>query len=115
MSGAPMRVSDLAGTSARFPRAIELRTESRTLVVQWQDGTTTAWAHDILRENCRCAVCEAQRRRGVASVAGAGVSITDVEPYGPGALRMIFNDGHTRGIYPYAYLMRLPALADLAV
>jgi DUF971 family protein len=32
-----------------------------------------------------------------------------IEPYGPGMLRFGFDDGHSRGLYPFEYLRELPS------
>lgn len=97
----------LPGPASCVPSAIRVRAVSRLLEVDWQDGSTSAWPHAVLRGHCRCAACEALRRAGAAVDVPADVALTHVEACGPGGLRFTFSDGHARGIYPYAYLRQL--------
>lgn len=97
---------------AALPVAIRLRTASQMLEVDWEDGTTSAWTHGALRHACRCGGCEALRRAGHAVATAERVALLAVVPYGPGALRFTFSDGHALGIYPYAYLRQLTACEE---
>lgn len=96
------------------PRAIRLRTLSRLLEIQWQDGTQSAWRFALLRQHCRCAACEAARRAGAPVTVATDIALLEVAPFGAGALRLVFSDGHSRGIYPYAYLRQLCAVDAIA-
>ncbi len=77
------------------------------LEIVWSDGITDVMTHQLLRESCRCAYCSADLRRGIPVTAASGIRITAVEPYGANTLRLSFDDGHQRGIYPFAYLRSL--------
>ncbi|MCO5399434.1 DUF971 domain-containing protein [Ralstonia soli] len=66
--------------------------------------------HAALREACRCAECQFKRHHGTPVSAPADVRITAIEPVGYG-VQLIFSDGHARGIYPWAYLAELAAIA----
>ena len=92
------------GSDFVAPVEIRLRTVAKVLEMDWQDGSTTIWAHRVLRESCLCAVCTAQRRKGRAVVAAVDIALIEVMPCGSGALRFSFSDGHARGIYPFEYL-----------
>ncbi len=80
------------------------------LEIAWSDGMTGILAHRLLREACRCAHCTAVARSGTSVRAGAGIRLTAVEPYGNNSLRLGFDDGHQRGLYPFDYLRSLAAL-----
>lgn len=92
------------------PYPVELRNHpaGRWLEVLWSDGVTAVLPHRLLREACRCAFCRAAQRKGQAPSA-SGVSLDRVEPYGANVLRLVFDDGHDRGLYPFDYLRELPA------
>jgi DUF971 family protein len=96
------------------PRAIRVRRVSRSLEMDWPDGTTSAWSHSVLRRHCRCAVCEACRRAGEPIDAAANIELLAIVSCGAGAVRFTFSDGHARGIYPYVYLRQLPGQSDCA-
>ncbi len=92
-------------------RPVEIRNhrDGRWLEIAWSDGVTAVVPHRLLREACRCAHCLAVVRAGKTLHAEAGICLDVVEPYGPNALRLSFDDGHSRGLYPFAYLRELPA------
>ncbi len=92
-------------------RPLELRNhqEDRWLEVIWSDGVIAVLPHRLLREACRCAHCLSAIRSGVPEPVAAGIRLDLIEPYGPGALRFGFDDGHSRGLYPFEYLRELPA------
>lgn len=92
-------------------RPLEIRNhrDDRWLEIAWSDGVTAIMPHRLLREACRCAHCLAAVRAGQSVLAQAGILLDGVEPYGPNALRLSFDDGHSRGLYPFGYLRELPA------
>jgi len=92
-------------------RPLEIRNhlDDCWLEIVWSDGVTAVVPHRLLREACRCAFCLAAIRSGKSLRAEVGIRLNSVEPYGPNALRLSFDDGHSRGLYPFAYLRELPA------
>jgi len=92
-------------------RPLELRNHpgDRWLEIVWSDGVTAVLPHRLLREACRCAHCLAAIRSGAAAPVAAGIRLDLIEPYGSGTLRLGFDDGHSRGLYPFEYLRELPA------
>lgn len=91
------------------PQAVQVfnHTAAGVLEIAWSDGMTGIFAHRLLRESCRCAYCLASARRGQPIVASDGTRILDIEPWGGNTLRLVFNDGHGRGIFPFDYLRTL--------
>ncbi len=84
---------------------------SGVLEIAWSDGEHSRLPHALLREHCRCAACEQQRRQGQGSPrADPALRLERVEPVGEHGLNLAFSDGHDRGIYPWAYLRELSAL-----
>jgi DUF971 family protein len=81
----------------------------RWLEITWSDGVVSVLPHRLLREACRCAQCVAAQRSGSPVAACPGIRLDQVEPYGANVLRLVFDDGHSRGLYPFAMLRELPA------
>ncbi len=97
------------------PQAIRLRTATRTLEIEWQDGSFSVWEHALLRQRCRCAECVVQQHKGCTPAAVPDIALIDVAAYGQNALRFTFSDGHARGIFPFEYLHQFPELQAPAV
>ena len=90
------------------PVAITDHQASGILELRWGDGTSSRLPHALLRERCRCGLCENNRRRhDLHPDVPATIRISDIRPIGDNALNLVFNDGHDRGIYPWAYLHEL--------
>ncbi|MFN7855174.1 MAG: gamma-butyrobetaine hydroxylase-like domain-containing protein [Acidovorax sp.] len=94
-----------------IPTAITDHRASGVLEITWSDGTLSHLAHGLLRESCRCATCEQQRRHGTGvAPSETTLRVVRIEPVGEQALNLSFSDGHDRGIYPFVYLRQLGAL-----
>ncbi|AVR98642.1 DUF971 domain-containing protein [Pseudoduganella armeniaca] len=91
------------------PRQVENRIAARMLVVRWEDGRVDELTHEVLRGACPCAECRAIRRAGDAVAAPAGITLTAIAAVGHYALNLAFDDGHGRGIYPFALLADIAA------
>jgi DUF971 family protein len=83
---------------------IVVHAASGQLAIDWSDGLRQSIGFGALRAACKCAHCEQARRSGRPPHLDAGIRLTALEPYGESALRLSFDDGHDRGIYPFAYL-----------
>lgn len=93
------------------PTAITDHRVRGVLEIAWSDGHTSRLRHALLREQCRCAGCEQQRRRGRgAQSADEALRLVRIEPVGDHGLNLGFSDGHDRGIYPWTFLRQLGAL-----
>ena len=77
------------------------------LELAWPDGVVQRLSHPFLRGQCKCTMCESNRRRGQESVPDAEVRIREIRPVGVYALQLIFSDGHERGIFPWELLCEL--------
>lgn len=91
-------------------RLLELRNhaDGRWLEIEWSDEVIAVIPHRLLREACRCAACLSAARAGHAVTAQPGVRVDSIEAYGSNTLRLIFSDGHDRGLFPFEYLRALP-------
>lgn len=95
--------------SALQPAPVDIidHRRSRTLQIDWADGSRSRLPHVQLRASCRCAHCEQLRRTGRGPQADPEVELVTLEPVGAHGLALGFSDGHARGIYPWAYLREL--------
>ncbi|WP_426399853.1 DUF971 domain-containing protein [Ralstonia sp. R-29] len=91
------------------PERIDNDIAQSRLRLRWANAAI-ALDHAALREACRCAGCQSKRHHGTPVRAPADVRITAIEPAGYG-VQLVFSDGHARGIYPWAYLAELAAIA----
>ncbi|ROZ77103.1 gamma-butyrobetaine hydroxylase-like domain-containing protein [Ramlibacter sp. WS9] len=98
----------MSATTA-WPLDVTLHAASGRLDVLWSDGLLGHLGGAQLRAACKCAACENGRRTGRPPVAAADAAVTQLRPVGDMGLQLIFNDGHDRGIYPWAYLHELSA------
>ncbi|BCF93983.1 gamma-butyrobetaine hydroxylase-like domain-containing protein [Paraburkholderia sp. PGU16] len=94
----------------RTPRHIEIDRTAQTLTLHWPDGVTQHVAHRVLRQHCPCAECKRLRLRGDTPLVPDDIAVLDVRPAGYG-VQLLFSDSHERGIFPWAFLERLPATA----
>lgn len=91
-----------------IPSNIELHTQSRTLVLQYESGEAFVLSHEMLRVFTPSAEA---RGHGVGQeVLQTGkreVYITEIEGVGNYAIRPVFSDGHDTGIYSWDLLYNL--------
>ncbi|MBZ0116576.1 MAG: DUF971 domain-containing protein [Sandaracinaceae bacterium] len=96
---------------------IELRAPrgARVLEIDWSDGTTARYPHVLLRGFCPCAHCQGHHGpvRWVEGTEQADLELAEVEEVGNYAVRLGWGDGHSTGIYTFAFLRELAALAEL--
>jgi DUF971 family protein len=81
--------------------------------IDWADGHTGVYPHEILRGYCPCATC--QGHSGTVTfvkASGNQLEIEDIEPVGNYALRFQWFDGHGTGLYAYPYLRSLCQCAE---
>ncbi len=81
--------------------------------IEWQDGRTSDFGLQFLRDKCPCATCTGAHGTPPAAETKAGepfhmfqpvLKITSVEPVGNYAMKIVWNDGHDTGIYTWEYL-----------
>lgn len=84
---------------------------SRGVQIDWKDGHRSEYSLGYLRKNCPCASC----RNSPAAAAPSSpfplyqkvLKMDGVEPIGRYALRFLWNDGHTSGIYSFEHLREI--------
>jgi DUF971 family protein len=88
------------------PTSIE-RTAPREIAVAWDDGHRSLFPTSYLREICGCAACVDEwtgRTRIEPGSISPTVDVVEAEHVGAYAVRFIFTDGHSDGIYSYRRL-----------
>ncbi len=77
--------------------------------IDWADGHTGVYPHTILRGYCPCAGC--QGHSGTISfvepTSAIQTELDDIEAVGNYALRLVWFDGHSSGLYSFRYLRAL--------
>jgi len=90
------------------PTEIRLKRESKTLEVDFDDGTSFALPAEYLRVESPSAEVQGHHPSQKTIVPGkAEVEILRVEPVGHYAVRLGFDDMHETGIYAWDYLREL--------
>ena len=89
---------------------------SRQLRIRWSDGCESVLPLTVVRRNCPCATCRAQREEAARNPLRVVVpprneadlfTAADAQLVGRYALRIVWQDGHETGIYDFATLRRL--------
>lgn len=93
------------------PTEVRLNRERTHLSVTWENGETFAYTATSLREKARDANSVRIEINGWTVPPACDLTITAIEPIGNYALRLVFSDGHDRGIFPFVYLTEI-ATAD---
>ncbi|AOI57810.1 gamma-butyrobetaine hydroxylase-like domain-containing protein [Burkholderia diffusa] len=88
------------------PTEILLDHAAQALTLRWPDGDMQRIGYVRLRSDRPCAACRKIRIDGGRVAALPGVKLDGVEAAGYG-IRLLFGDGHARGIYPWPYLAQL--------
>jgi DUF971 family protein len=81
--------------------------------IDWADGHRGVYPHELLRGFCPCANCQGHGGP-IEFVEGGDLELTDIQPVGNYALRLVWRDGHQTGIYSHGFLRRLCACSSCA-
>jgi DUF971 family protein len=103
--------------SATAPTNLHLK-KTEALLIAWADGHNSVLPLRLLRKYCPCAGCQGERDllgRTILPIVKTAydgpISATGAELVGNYGLRVDWSDGHNAGIYTFAYLRQLDALA----
>lgn len=92
----------------RQPTEIRLKTKSRLLIVEFEDGSRFELPYEYLRVHSPSAEVKGHGPgQEVLQTGKEAVQIDQVEPIGHYAVRLIFDDGHDTGLYTWDYLYEL--------
>ncbi|WP_432757202.1 gamma-butyrobetaine hydroxylase-like domain-containing protein [Consotaella aegiceratis] len=93
---------------ASAPEEIRVTRDRRTLVVGWADHRSESYPAEMLRVLSPSAEVQGHSPDQRVTVAGKkDVAIVDVVPVGNYAVRIVFDDGHSTGLYTWRYLVEL--------
>jgi DUF971 family protein len=91
-----------------IPTEIKLHQRSRCLEISFDDGARFELSCELLRVYSPSAEVKGHGPgQGVLQVGKETVSITAIEPVGNYAVKLVFDDGHSTGIYSWGYLYDL--------
>lgn len=90
------------------PTSIVLHQRSRELEIGFDDGANFRFSFEFLRVHSPSAEVQGHSpEQAVLQVGKQDVLITELEPVGHYALRPVFSDGHSSGLFSWDYLYRL--------
>jgi DUF971 family protein len=99
--------------NAAWPSEIRLKPDKTALAITFTDGMSCELSAELLRVFSPSAEVQGHSPSERKTVGGKeDVRITGVEPVGHYAIRLSFDDGHSTGIYTWAYLRELGASRD---
>ena len=91
-----------------WPTELRLRDEGRLLAVAFDDGKRFELPAEYLRVTSPSAEVQGHAPHERKTVPGKkDVAIREIVPTGNYAVRLVFSDGHSTGIYTWAYLAEL--------
>ena len=94
-------------TTDRAPAGIDVD-RATGVTLTWSDGTSAFYALEELRVNCPCAECRGLRERDLPvwpkPNSPQPLRIEDAELIGAWGVTLIWNDGHSTGIFSWEML-----------
>lgn len=89
--------------------------KSRGIEIDWKDGHKSSYDVVYLRDHCPCASCTGSHgttpRPKTASnpfpMYTPKIKMESVEPVGNYAIRILWNDGHSTGIYSFDHFRKI--------
>ena len=94
--------------AAPWPTQLRLHKDRKTLTIAFDNGETFDLSAEYLRVKSPSAEVQGHSPDERKTVAGKkDVAILEVNPIGNYAVRLVFDDMHSTGIYSWAYLLEL--------
>lgn len=95
-------------TVVRAPEAINYSQSRRILTISFPESDPVELSAELLRVLSPSAEVQGHGPgQKVLQTGKRGVSITDMQPIGHYAVQLSFDDGHSSGLYTWAYLAQL--------
>ena len=96
-----------------LPTDIKLHQQSRILEISFEDGQVFELSCEYLRVHSPSAEVRGHSpEQAVLQVGKEKVNISEIEPMGNYAVKLVFDDGHNTGLYTWDYLYELGANRD---
>jgi DUF971 family protein len=89
-------------TEVRAPRG------ARIMQIVFDDGHEALLPHEWLRGFCPCATCQGHSGP-IRFVPGGDLELAEIAEVGNYALRLVWGDGHSTGLYSFRFLRELCA------
>jgi DUF971 family protein len=100
-------------TVVRAPEAINYSQSRRILTISFPESDPVELSAELLRVLSPSAEVQGHGPgQKVLQTGKRGVSITDMQPIGHYAVQLSFDDGHSSGLYTWAYLAQLAENKD---
>ena len=97
-----------ASGTGPWPVEIRVKRAEKALEIDFDDGTSFRYPAELLRVESPSAEVQGHSASQKVTLGGKRqVGITELEQVGNYAVRVIFDDGHSTGIYSWPYLHRL--------
>ena len=94
--------------SVPWPAEIKLCKDKRSLLVTFDNGDLSDLPAELLRVESPSAEVQGHGPGQKIIVTGKqNVTITEIQPVGHYAVRLVFDDGHNTGLYTWDYLHKL--------
>jgi DUF971 family protein len=98
----------MQSASSPWPVEIRVRRAERRLEIDFDDGAAFSLPAELLRVESPSAEVQGHTPSQKVTVGGkSGVGIRELDPVGNYAVRILFDDGHSTGIYTWSYLHKL--------
>ncbi|MFB3779366.1 MAG: gamma-butyrobetaine hydroxylase-like domain-containing protein [Bryobacteraceae bacterium] len=97
--------------------------KSKGIRIDWRDGHSSQYGLQYLRDHCPCATCTNAHGATPAKSAPPpspfqmykpALKLNGIEPAGNYAIRLLWNDGHSTGIYSYEHFRRICSCPECA-
>lgn len=93
-----------------FPKVIKLIAK-KDLKIIWTDDSESIISLMQMRKMCPCATCVAEREKQSSTFipifSNNQVTASQIKQVGTYAISIVWNDGHSTGIYEYSFLKRI--------
>jgi DUF971 family protein len=97
-----------APESRSWPTELRLAKDRKSLTISFEDGTSFVFPSEYLRVESPSAEVQGHNPNERITVAGKrNVGIMEVNPVGNYAVRLVFDDMHSTGIYSWDYFHQL--------
>lgn len=98
----------MSSAAAPWPTEIKYSKAARALSIAFDDGSSFRLPAEYLRVDSPSAEVQGHGSAQKQTVAGKrNVEITNIEPVGRYAIRIVFSDGHDTGLFSWTYLHEL--------
>jgi DUF971 family protein len=106
-------VSAVDKSASAWPTEVRLRKDKATLTVAFENGEVFDFPAEFLRVHSPSAEVQGHSPDERKTVAGKrNVTIREVQPVGNYAVRLVFDDMHSTGIFSWDYFLKIGRAQD---